>query len=182
MPKLLDLFLTFLKIGAFTFGGGYVMIPMIQKTVADDKGWITHDEILEVVAISESTPGPLAINTATFVGYRICGILGAFLSTLAVVLPSFVIIVAISYVLTQFQDNNAVKYAFMGVRAGVLALIVKAVFSMTKKAKKNCIFFVIAGLAFIAVVFFKFNVLLVIACSAVLGLVTFLIVRRVTKS
>ncbi|MBR6199432.1 MAG: chromate transporter, partial [Spirochaetales bacterium] len=104
MPKLIDLFLTFLRIGTFTFGGGYVMIPLIQKAVSDDKGWITHDEILEIVAIAESTPGPLAINTATFVGYRIGGVVGAFLATLAVVMPSFVIIVLISTVLSAFAD------------------------------------------------------------------------------
>ena len=179
MPKLLDLFLTFLRIGTFTFGGGYVMIPLIQKAVSDDKGWITHDEILEIVAIAESTPGPLAINTATFVGYRIGGVVGAFLATLAVVMPSFVIIVLISTVLSAFADNAVVRSAFMGVRAGVLALIVKAVYSMTKKAKgKNAMFFVIMGLSFAAVVFLRVNVLLVIACSGVIGLVTFLLVRR----
>ncbi|MBP5707324.1 MAG: chromate transporter, partial [Spirochaetales bacterium] len=182
MPKLLDLFLTFLRIGAFTFGGGYVMIPLIQKSVSDDKGWITHDEILEIVAIAESTPGPLAINTATFVGYRIGGVIGAFLATIAVVLPSFVIIILISTVLQAFSSNEYVRYAFMGVRAGVIALIVRAVVSMTKKAKnKNVMFFVIMGLAFAAVVFFRVNVLLVIACSGVIGLVSFLIARRMEK-
>ena len=179
MSKLLDLFITFLRIGTFTFGGGYVMIPLIQKAVSDDKGWITHDEILEIVAIAESTPGPLAINTATFVGYRIGGVIGAFLATIPVVLPSFVIIVLISTVLQTFSDNVYVRSAFMGVRAGVLALIVKAVYSMTRKAKgKNVMFYVIMALSFAAVVFLRVNVLLVIVCSGIVGLVSFLIARR----
>ena len=127
--KALKLFVTFFKIGAFTFGGGYAMIPLIQHEVAEKNKWITDDDILEIVAIAESTPGPIAINSATFVGYRICGFFGSVAATLGVVLPSFVIILAISFVLNAFQNLRAVKYAFMGIRAGVLALILKALLS-----------------------------------------------------
>ncbi|MBQ1988903.1 MAG: chromate transporter, partial [Clostridia bacterium] len=98
LKKALQLFLTFFKIGAFTFGGGYAMIPLIQKEVVEEKKWITDDDILEIIAIAESTPGPIAINSATFVGYRVCGFWGSFFSTLGVVLPSFVIILIISFV------------------------------------------------------------------------------------
>ena len=92
--KALQLFVTFFKIGAFTFGGGYAMIPLISKEVVENKKWITDDDILEIVAIAESTPGPIAINSATFVGYKVCGFWGSFCTTLGVVLPSFAIIFA----------------------------------------------------------------------------------------
>ena len=100
--KIFQLFLVFLKIGAFTFGGGYAMIPIIQKEIVENKKWITDDDILEIIAIAESTPGPIAINSATFVGYRVAGFFGAMLATLGVVLPSFVIILLISFVLRDF--------------------------------------------------------------------------------
>ena len=116
------LFLTFFKIGAFTFGGGYAMIPLIQKEVVDNHKWVTADDILEVIAIAESTPGPIAVNAATFVGYKFGGFLGAFMATLGVVTPSFFIIVLLSSVISRFQDNKVVQYAFFGIRAGVLAL------------------------------------------------------------
>ena len=116
-------FTTFFKIGAFTFGGGYAMIPLIQRETVDNHKWVTEDDILEIIAIAESTPGPIAINSATFVGYRTCGVLGSVAATLGVVLPSFVIIFAISFVLRQFQELKAVQYAFQGIRAGVMALL-----------------------------------------------------------
>ena len=101
-----ELFITFFKIGAFTFGGGYAMIPLIQRETVENKKWITDDDILEVVAIAESTPGPIAINSSTFVGYRVAGFWGAFFGTLGMVVPSFTIILIVSYVLRAFQDNQ----------------------------------------------------------------------------
>ena len=109
--KIWKLFAAFFRIGAFTFGGGYAMIPLIQKEAVDKNRWVTEDDILEIIAIAESTPGPIAINSATFVGYRTCGVLGSVAATLGVVLPSFGIIFAISFVLRQFQDLKAVQYA-----------------------------------------------------------------------
>ena len=99
-----QVFATFFKIGAFTFGGGYAMIPLIQRETVDNHKWVTEDDILEIIAIAESTPGPIAINSATFVGYRTCGVLGSVAATLGVVLPSFAIIFALSFVLRQFQE------------------------------------------------------------------------------
>ena len=95
--KAFQLFITFLKIGAFTFGGGYAMIPIIQKEVVEKNKWVTDDDILEIIAIAESTPGPIAINSATFIGYRTCGFWGSFFATLGVVIPSFLIIIVIAY-------------------------------------------------------------------------------------
>ncbi len=109
MHKNLELFLTFMKIGAFTFGGGYAMIPLIQKEVCENKKWLNEKEISDIVAISESTPGPIAINAATFVGYQTAGFSGACMATLGVVLPSFLIISLISLVLTQVQSVKAVR-------------------------------------------------------------------------
>ena len=170
--RILKLFLTFLKIGAFTFGGGYAMIPLIQREVSEKEGWITDDDILEIIAIAESTPGPIAINSATFVGYKTCGFWGAFFATFGVVLPSFIIISLISLVLNQFQDNLAVQYAFNGIRAGVLALILKAFWTMYKKCPKGTVSYIVAAGSFIAAAIFNVNVLLVIIGCAVFGLIT----------
>ena len=179
--RLWPLFWTFFKIGAFTFGGGYAMIPLIQKETVENHKWITDDDILEIIAIAESTPGPIAINAATFVGYRTCGFLGAACATLGVVLPSFVIILAISYILTAFQNNKAVKYAFNGIRAGVLALLFKALWTMFKKSPKGWAAYVVMAGAFIATAFLNIPVLYVIIGCAVFGLVTALIAERRAK-
>lgn len=176
--KLLPLFLTFLKIGGFTFGGGYAMIPIIQREIVEKKKWITDEDILEIIAIAESTPGPIAINSATFVGYRVGGFLGALLATLGVVLPPFTIIFAISFVLRQFSELKAVQYAFWGIRAGVLALICKALWSMYKKVDKGLIPYIIMAAAFIVTAVFDINVIYVIIGCAVFGLVTSLIAGR----
>lgn len=180
--KILNLFLTFLKIGAFTFGGGYAMIPMIQKEIADNKKWLSSEDILDIVAIAESTPGPIAINAATFVGYKTAKIKGAVAATLGVVLPSFLIITFVAIFFTKFKDNKIVSNAFWGIRIGVLALILKALVNMFKQCKKNAIGYVIMLAAFIAVAFLKVNVLVVIAVSAAIGLIYGEIARRVKKN
>ena len=143
IQKTIQLFLTFIKIGAFTFGGGYAMLPLIQKEIVEKKHWITDNDILEIVAISESTPGPIAINAATFVGFRICGFWGALFATLGVVIPSYLIILIISFVLKEFQSIKIIQYAFNGIRAGVLALIIKALWSMYIQCPKNIISYII---------------------------------------
>ena len=176
-----QVFWTFFKIGAFTFGGGYAMIPLIQKETVDNHKWITEDDIMEIIAIAESTPGPIAINSATFVGYRTCGILGAAAATLGVVLPSFVIILAISGVLRQFQDLKAVKYAFNGIRAGVLALLFKALWTMYKKSPKGWVSYVVMGGSFLLTAILDVDVLPVIIGCAVFGLVTALLAERRLK-
>lgn len=176
--RALTLFTTFFKIGAFTFGGGYAMIPLIQREVVENKKWITDDDILDIVAIAESTPGPIAINTATFVGYRVCGVLGSAAATFGTVLPSFVIILIISAILTQFQNLEAVQFAFMGIRAGVLALIVKALIGMFKKCEKGIVPYIIMAGSFAAVAIFKINTILVLACCALVGLATALLVKK----
>ena len=166
------LFTTFFKIGAFTFGGGYAMIPLIQKEAVEKNNWITDEDILEIIAIAESTPGPIAINSATFVGYRTAGVMGSVAATLGVVLPSFVIIYAISFVLRQFQELKAVQYAFQGIRAGVLALLCKALWGMYKKNQKNWASYIVMAGAFILTGLLDMSVLPVLVGCAVFGLVT----------
>ena len=112
-----DLFSTFFKIGAFTFGGGYAMIPLIQSDVVEKKGWINEEEMLDMIAIAESTPGVMAVNSATFVGYRIGGFWGSVCATIGVVIPSFFIILLITLFLDKFRSNPWVDAAFKGIRA-----------------------------------------------------------------
>ena len=173
MNKNLDLFLTFMKIGAFTFGGGYAMIPLIQKEVCENKKWLNEKDITDIVAISESTPGPIAINAATFVGYKTSGFMGACLATLGVVLPSFLIISLISLILTQFQSIKAVNYAFMGIRAAVLALILKALWMMFRSVqkKKRPISYAIMGVSLILTAFLKIDAVFVIIGCGLFGLI-----------
>jgi chromate transporter len=123
-------FTTFLKIGGFTFGGGYAMIPLIQKETVENHKWITDEDILEIIAIAESTPGPIAINAATFVGYRTCGVLGSVCATLGVVLPSFVIILIVAKCYDKFRESSIVKGCMSGLKPAVVGLIGGAILSV----------------------------------------------------
>ena len=183
MKRLWQVFFTFFRIGAFTFGGGYAMIPLIQNEAVEKRHWVTDDDILEIIAIAESTPGPIAINSATFVGYRAAGILGSVCATLGVVLPSFVVILALSFVLEAFQELPAVQYAFFGIRAGVLALLCKALWTMYKKSPKGWVGYVIMAGAFVLSAvnkfgIFKINTIFIIIGCAVFGLVSSMIMER----
>jgi len=137
MKKILALFLTFFKIGLFTFGGGYAMISQIREVIVEKKGWITDDELLQIITIAESTPGPIAINMATFIGYKQGKVLGSAMATLGVALPSFIIIFIISLFLKQFMEIKYVQYAFAGINSAVAFLIVKTGFTMLKKIEKK---------------------------------------------
>jgi len=181
MKKLFELFWTFFKIGGFTFGGGHAMIPLIQKETVENKKWITDDDILEIIAIAESTPGPVAINSATFVGYRTAGFWGAVAATMGVVLPSFCIILAIAYLLDNFMEIKAVQYAFLGINAGVLALLFKALWNMYKKSPKGWAAYVVMGASFLLTAILKVNLFAVIIGCAVFGLVTSLLAERRLK-
>ena len=166
----LKLFLKFLKIGAFTFGGGYAMIPLIRREIALREGWIEDKDILDILAVSESTPGPIAVNTATFVGYRVAGPLGAACATVGVVLPSFVIIFALSFVLRQFEDFPAVRYAFWGIRVAVVALVLSALVSMAKECPWNIVSYLLAAGAFVLVGLVGANSIAVLIACALVGL------------
>ena len=150
MIILAELFLTFAKIGFFTFGGGYAMIPMIENSFVENKKWITHDEMMNVTVIAESTPGPIAINCATFVGYKKAGFLGAVIATLGIVVPSFAVIYLISICLDSFLEITFIANAFKGIKIAVGILILDAGITMVKKMHKKVLTRVIMVCSFIA--------------------------------
>lgn len=174
----LKLFLTFFKIGAFTFGGGLAMIPFIERETAEKHKWIEKEDLLDIVVIAESTPGPIAINAATFVGYKTAGVLGSACATFGVVLPSFLIILLLSFCLDKVIAYKPVAYALWGIRAGVLALIAKSFVSLFKQVKKNVFSFVIMALAFVAVSVFKLDVIIVVVSAALLGIAAYFISKK----
>ncbi len=181
LKELFKIFITFLKIGLFTFGGGYAMIPLIQKEAVEKHKWVSDDDILEIIAIAESTPGPIAINSATFIGHKVAGFLGSLFATLGVVLPSFVIIFALSFVFEKFNHFRAVRYAFWGIRAGVLALILKSLVGMIKKAEKNVVSIILMVIsAVIATLVHGVAIFVILGC-AVIGLVFSLIKLKGAK-
>ncbi len=183
MKKILNLFLTFLKIGAFTFGGGYAMIALLEHEFIDKKSWLDHDEFLDMTAIAESTPGPIATNSATYIGYRIARIAGAAVSTLAVCIPSFVIIYIISLFFDRFLEFRYVAYAFRGIQVCVVYLISSVGIGMLKTLKKDVFTSVILILVIILNIVFtvfsvNFSSIFFILISGVAG-IGFYVVRRI---
>ncbi len=177
------LFATFFKIGLFTFGGGYAMISLIETETVERKRWIAGPDLLNIIAIAESTPGPIAINSATFIGYRVAGVLGSAFATLGVVLPSFVIIFAISFFVQEFLALELVSRAFKGIQAAVTILILRAGLKMIKNLKKNVLSLVIATLSLAATVVislfdFNFSSVFIILIGAVIGLTYYSITDR----
>lgn len=175
----LSLFLTFLKIGAFTFGGGYAMIPLIQQEVINH-GWLDTEELIDFIAISESTPGPLAVNVSTFVGMQTGGILGALCATLGVVLPSFVIILIVAKVFEKFQRSKIVNGAMIGLKGSVVGLIGAALITTGISVFGNAVKAVnvkeiVAALVMIAGLAFgikkKVSPIILILASAVVGII-----------
>ena len=164
----LKLLWTFFKIGLFTIGGGYAMIPMIQSEVIG-AGWITEADLLDFIAISESTPGPFAINVATFVGFNQAGILGAVCSTVGVILPSLIIIIIISKIIAKFLNNKYVNYALAGVRPVVVGLILAVAFSL--------IYTGITNISSITNVFNEFNINNVSFASIIIMVICFILSR-----
>ena len=155
----LKMFLVFFKIGLFSFGGGYAMLTMIEHEVVDKRGWLTHDELMEIFAIAESTPGAISINIATFIGTKRAGVIAGVITTLGVVLPAFLVIVALSYILELVRDNRWVAYLFTGVRVGVIVLIVHAAVKFFKSMKKKLLTIALAIAMFCLAVFTEINVI-----------------------
>lgn len=153
LRQIIELLLVFLKIGAFTFGGGYAMIPLIHREMVENKSWITDEEIMDIIAIAESTPGPLAVNSATFVGFRVAGFWGAVAATAGVVLPAFVIICVLSLFIVQFKSFKLVSYAFEGIRAGVIVLIAGAVVKLAKASRHDALYLALMALVFVVATF-----------------------------
>ena len=181
--KLLELFLTLFKIGLFTFGGGYAMIAFFESEFVEKKKWLEKEEFLDMVAIAESTPGPIAINSATYVGYKQAGVLGSACATLGVVLPSFTIIFIISLFLDKFLTFELVGYAFKGIQAGVVYLILSAGIKMLKGMKKNVMSIAITSLVLVCMVTLSilsvsFSTIFYILICGVIGLVVYYLTKN----
>ena len=174
------LFLTMLKIGLFTFGGGYAMITLLENEFVEKKKWLEKDEFLDVTAIAESTPGPIAINAATYMGYKNAGIIGSIIATLGICIPSFVIIYAISLFFDAFLSLTLVEYAFKGIQICVVYLILTAGLKMLKQMKKTVFNMIIISITLICMVVFslfavKFSTIFYILISGICGVVVYLL-------
>ena len=186
MKALLELFLTFAWIGSFTFGGGYAMIPLIENACVSKKGWITHEEMTDIAVIAESTPGPIAINCATYVGMKKKGIPGAVAATLGVILPSFLIILLISFFFDRFLEIKWVASAFRGIKIAVGILIVDAAVRMIVKMKKRPLPVVITVCSFTVVMLInvfalRLSTIAVMLAAAAVSLTVYLIGRHREK-
>lgn len=173
MKDYLDLLWAFCKMGAVTFGGGYALLPIIQRELVDRRSWVSMEEILDYFAIGQCTPGIIAVNVSTFVGYKRKGAPGAVVATLGFVLPSLVIITAIAGLLSTFADNPWTQKAFAGIRVAVGALIADAVFTLYKGAVKNLPGLVICILAFGLSAAFRASPVLIILAAGAAGLLLF---------
>ncbi len=169
--ELLKLFGIFFKIGLFSFGGGYAMLSLIEAELVKKQNWITHDELGDIFAIAESTPGPIAINTATYIGVKRCGVLGGVVATLGVVLPSLVVIVAISYIIELVKDNVWAGYFFKSIRIAVLVLIAKAVFTFFKDMRKNALSYALMIASFLLVLLTSVRVIYIILATILVACV-----------
>ena len=180
MKKLIDLFLTFSKIGLFTFGGGYAMISLIENNCVERKKWISHDEMMNITVIAESTPGPIAINAATFVGYKQAKLLGAIAATLGMILPSFLIILLISFFFDNFLEITVIANAFKGIKIAVGLLILDAGITMIGKMQKKafpriimiCTF---AAMMCINIFAWNFSSVILLLIAAVISIVFFIV-------
>lgn len=170
MKFLFELMMSFFKIGAFTLGGGYAMVPLIQQEVVNNKGWIADEEFLNIIAIAQSAPGPIAINTAVFTGYKLKGIKGAVFATLGAVLPSFLIILLIVTFFLSINNSPLVQRAFMGIRPAVVALIVYSVVKMLKTSKVKGLALLIPLLSCLGIVLLDLHPILIIILAAVSGI------------
>jgi chromate transporter len=169
-----------LKIGLFTFGGGYAMIALLENEFVEKKKWLEKDEFLDVTAIAESTPGPIAINAATYMGYKNAGIIGSIIATLGICIPSFVIIYAISLFFDAFLSLTLVEYAFKGIQICVVYLILTAGLKMLKQMKKTVFNMIIISITLICMVVFslfavKFSTIFYILISGICGVVVYLL-------
>lgn len=162
-----DLFITFAKVGVMTFGGGYAMLPILERELVENKGWATNEELLDYYAVGQCTPGIIAVNTATFVGNKLAGTPGGIVASLGIVFPSLVIITVIAGLINNFADVPSVKSAFAGIRVCVCVLILNAVIKLWKNAVKDKIAIVIFAAVFLLSFFFNISpVIFVIVCAA----------------
>lgn len=170
MNILLDLYLTFARIGLFTFGGGYAMLPILEREVVDKKKWVSRDDILDYYAIGQSTPGIIAVNTATFCGYSQAGNIGGIIASLGFITPSIIIILIIANFLERFADIVWIQHAFAGIRVGVSALVFYSVLKMIKSNANTPLKFVIFLLTFAAIAFLSVSPVIIVIIVGVFGI------------
>ena len=171
MKLLLQLLLSFAKVGVMTFGGGYAMIPILEREIIEHRGWATEEELMDYYAVGQCTPGVIAVNTATFIGYKVAGTIGGVVATLGVVFPSLVIITVIAGILTSFADIPAVKSAFAGIRVCVCVLIFNAVLKLWKKAVVDKVTMVLFLAVCLLSIFFDISPILFVVLCAAAGIV-----------
>ena len=171
MKQLIQLFLSFAKVGIMTFGGGYAMLPLFEREVVEKRKWASNEEMLDYYAVGQCTPGAIAVNVATFVGQKVAGIPGGIAATVGVVFPSFVIIVLLAGVIKTFSNAEPVKNAFGGIRICACVLILNAVKKLFGSAVKDKISLVIFGAVFIGTLLFKCDPIVFVLLSAVLGVI-----------
>ncbi len=176
MNILADLFLTYFRVGAVTFGGGYAMIPILEREVVKKKNWVSEEELLDYYAISQCTPGVIAVNAATFVGYKMAGVLGSIFATLGVISPSIIIITIIANMLSVFSDNRYVTSAFKGISIAVCALVFTTVVGMIKKNVKNISSVILAVFAFVAIGILNLSPIIVVIAVLAASLIRFRII------
>lgn len=171
MNKIIEMFIAFFKIGAFTFGGGYAMIPLIEEEVVNNKKWLEKEEFMDVLVVSQSLPGALAVNCSIFLGYKFGGLIGAIMALLAVILPSFIIIIIIAAFFMQFRNNYYVNAAFKGITAAVPMLVLVGAISLSKGLEKSTRTIVTIIVALIALTLFDIHPIIVIIVSAIYGVI-----------
>lgn len=169
MKTYVELFTVFMKIGSLTFGGGIAMLPMLEQEIVKNKKWATEDEILDYYAIGQCTPGIIAVNLATFIGYKRNNVLGAIVATLGMIFPSLVIILTIAFFLEPYLEIEIVKSAFAGIRVGVAVIILNAIVGLWKKGIKDIFSFFLFACVFIAVAFFKVSPVWIVCVAIVIG-------------
>lgn len=178
LKNLFELYAIFFKIGLVTFGGGLAMLPILEREIVDKRGWATKERMMDYFAIGQSTPGIIAVNVATFIGYERGGFFGSLLATLGVVTPSIIIISLIAMFLAGFADNAYVKKALAGVNIAVAALLAKVVWSFRSIIFKNMLTVLLFAASFVLIVFFKINTALVILCAILLGVFLYVLKRN----
>ena len=172
MKELFDLFWTFCKIGALTFGGGYAMLPLIQREIVENKKWSTEKEILDYYAVGQCTPGVIAVNTATFIGFKLRGIIGGLVATLGVIFPSIIIILIIASFLQSFASLAIVQSAFAGIRVAVVALIITTVIKLIKSSVKDYLGIIITVITFVLSAFVGISPVYIVIAAGLIGFIS----------
>lgn len=170
---MIKMFLTLVKIGAFTLGGGYAMIPLVQREFVEKKRWINNDEFMDIVALSQTVPGALIINSSTYLGYRLFGFSGAVVACLASMLPAVIIILVVAMFFNQISDNADVKAVFQGIRPAVVSLILFSVIKLSSSVPKTLLHMIWVALSVVAIAFYSVNPIIIIVISGLMGSIIF---------